>query len=290
MQILLRPNIHFILLCFFLLPSALSWMPPFCSRAHPTHSRFNSLVHLKYVGIDKRHISKARRRASEASADRSQSATSYPRTMNNPENNNLENSPTLVLNADYTPMSYIPLSVWCWQDTLRAVFAGKAVVVAEYDHLLVRSVSCSFKLPSVIALKEYHKKPSISPVMSKRYVFIRDNFRCQVKLIDNYTTSSSITSPTCILVQYCLEQFPPEQLSLDHVIPRCRGGKLTWTNTVCSCLSCNYRKGHLMPEELPKIGMRLKTPPYEPSHSEIQSKGRARRNKVQYHPDWRSFV
>jgi len=45
-----------------------------------------------------------------------------------------------------------------------------------------------------------------------------------------------------------------------------------------------------MPEELPKIGMRLKTPPYEPSHSEIQSKGRARKNKVQYHPDWRGFV
>jgi len=188
--------------------------------------------------------------------------------MNNQESNNLENSPTLVLNADYTPLSYIPLSVWCWQDTLRAVFSGKAVVVAEYSNLLVRSVSCSFKLPSVIALKEYHKKPSSSPVMSKRYVFIRDNFRCQ----------------------YCLEQFPPELLSLDHVIPRCRGGKLTWTNTVCSCLSCNYRKGHLMPEELPKIGMRLKTPPYEPSHSEIQSKGRARKNKVQYHPDWRSFV
>lgn len=173
------PNIHFILICFFLLPSALSWMPPFCNRAHPTHNRFNSWVRVKYVGIDKRHISKARRRASEASADRSQTTTSYPR-MNNQESNNLENSPTLVLNADYTPLSYIPLSVWCWQDTLRAVFSGKAVVVAEYSNLLVRSVSCSFKLPSVIALKEYHKKPSSSPVMSKRYVFIRDNFRCQV--------------------------------------------------------------------------------------------------------------
>jgi hypothetical protein len=179
MQILHRPNIHFILICFFLLPSALSWMHPFCNRAHPTHSRFNRWVRVKYVGIDKRHISKARRRATEASADRSQTTTSFPR-MNNQESNNLENSPTLVLNADYTPLSYIPLSVWCWQDTLRAVFSGKAVVVAEYSNLLVRSVSCSFKLPSVIALKEYHKKPSSSPVMSKRYVFIRDNFRCQV--------------------------------------------------------------------------------------------------------------
>lgn len=117
--------------------------------------------------------------------------------MNNQESNNLENSPTLVLNADYTPLSYIPLSVWCWQDTLRAVFSGKAVVVAEYSNLLVRSVSCSFKLPSVIALKEYHKKPSSSPVMSKRYVFIRDNFRCQV--ID---TKAAVDTSLLILIGY----------------------------------------------------------------------------------------
>jgi hypothetical protein len=92
----------------------------------------------------------------------------------------IEQSPSLVLNADYTPLSHLPLSLWCWQDTLRAVFSGKAVVVSEYSDLLVRSVSCSFPLPSVIALTNYQKCPNQIPVMSRRNVYIRDGFKCQV--------------------------------------------------------------------------------------------------------------
>ena len=92
----------------------------------------------------------------------------------------IEQSPSLVLNADYTPLSHLPLSLWCWQDTLRAVFSGKAVVVSEYNDLLVRSVSCSFPLPSVIALTSYQKCPNQIPVMSRRNVYIRDGFKCQV--------------------------------------------------------------------------------------------------------------
>jgi hypothetical protein len=93
----------------------------------------------------------------------------------------IELSPSLVLNADYTPLSHLPLSLWSWQDTLRAVFSGKAVVVSEYSDLIVRSVSCSFPLPSVIALKTYQKVPSSSPVMSRRNLYIRDGFKCQVR-------------------------------------------------------------------------------------------------------------
>lgn len=93
----------------------------------------------------------------------------------------IELSPSLVLNADYTPLSHLPLSLWSWQDTLRAVFSGKAVVVSEYSDLIVRSVSCSFPLPSVIALKTYQKVPSSAPVMSRRNLYIRDGFKCQVR-------------------------------------------------------------------------------------------------------------
>ena len=92
----------------------------------------------------------------------------------------IEQSPSLVLNADYTPLSHLPLSLWSWQDTLRAVFSGKAVVVSEYSDLIVRSVSCSFALPSVIALTTYQKVPSQIPVMSRRNLYIRDGFKCQV--------------------------------------------------------------------------------------------------------------
>lgn len=97
---------------------------------------------------------------------------------------NIDNSPTLVLNADYTPLSHAPLSLWNWQDSLRAVLSGKARVVSEYSGLIIRSVSCSFKLPSVIALNTYYRKPAQVPVMTRRYVYLRDGFCCQVRLHD----------------------------------------------------------------------------------------------------------
>ena len=93
----------------------------------------------------------------------------------------VEQSPSLVLNADYTPLSHLPLSLWSWQDTLRAVFSGKATVVSTYQDLLVRSVSCTFPLPSVIALKTYQKMPNQTPVISRRNLYIRDGFKCQVR-------------------------------------------------------------------------------------------------------------
>lgn len=97
--------------------------------------------------------------------------------------NALDRTHTLVLNADYQPLSHLPLSVWHWQDTIRAVFSGKAIVVSEYNNILIKSISCSFKLPSVIALKHYQKRPSSVPIMTRRYIFIRDGYKCQVKLL-----------------------------------------------------------------------------------------------------------
>ena len=62
--------------------------------------------------------------------------------------------PALVLNADYQPLSYFPLSTWSWKDALKAVFLERVNVVSEYDQL-VRSPSVKLKLPSVISLKDY---------------------------------------------------------------------------------------------------------------------------------------
>lgn len=93
----------------------------------------------------------------------------------------LSNSPVLVLNADYKPLSLLPLSVWHWQDAVRAIFSNKAIVVSEYKNIMIRSVSYQLRLPSVIALKHYQKTPSEGvPTMTRRKVFLRDNFKCQV--------------------------------------------------------------------------------------------------------------
>ncbi len=63
-----------------------------------------------------------------------------------------ESCPALVLNADFRPLSYFPLSLWSWQDTVKAVFLGRVNILSEYDRT-VHSPSFEMKLPSVIALK-----------------------------------------------------------------------------------------------------------------------------------------
>ena len=66
----------------------------------------------------------------------------------------LEKCPALVLNADYRPLSYYPLSLWSWQDTVKSVFLDRVTIVSTYDRI-VRSPSFNMQLPSVIALKDY---------------------------------------------------------------------------------------------------------------------------------------
>ena len=72
-----------------------------------------------------------------------------------------DSCPALVLNADYTPLSYYPLSIWPWQTAIKAVFLDRVDIVAQYERE-VRSPSARLKLPSVIALKSY-VRPSAFP-------------------------------------------------------------------------------------------------------------------------------
>jgi len=178
----------------------------------------------------------------------------------------LETAPCLVLNADYTPLSFMPLSLWDWKDSLRAVFSEKAVVVSTYN-LEIRSVSMKVRVPSVIALRRYHALPNNTPAMSRRNVYIRDNFKCQ----------------------YCMNQFSAKDLTLDHVVPRSKGGRLTWTNTVAACSPCNYRKGQTSLEDLPRLNMRLKNMPQAPSYFELQHKAKNYK-RATVHPDWDLYI
>jgi 5-methylcytosine-specific restriction endonuclease McrA len=183
----------------------------------------------------------------------------------------IDNSPVLVLNADYTPLSFLPLSIWSWQDAIRTVLQEKAVVVAEYNNLVIRSVRLQIKVPKVIALKTYFRVPDNHiAIMNRRNVYIRDNFKCQ----------------------YCYNPFSVDQLSLDHVIPRSAGGKLTWQNTVTCCKQCNFRKGSALPDQLPALNMRLRSIPRAPSYNEIQEKSRNLRKHDFYakHAIWKEYL
>ena len=180
----------------------------------------------------------------------------------------LQKYPCLILNSDYRPLSHLPLSLWNWQDSLRAIFSGRAIMVAAYD-ITVRSVNDEYELPSIIALKQYHRTPTNhAPTMSRKGIFLRDDYVCQ----------------------YCDTRFPTEKLSLDHLVPRSRGGKLTWTNTVTACHQCNFAKGANGPEDLSKLGMKLKSKPRVPSTAELQSKSRKLKKFKVSCEDWHDYI
>ena len=143
--------------------------------------------------------------------------------------------PALVLNADYRPLSYYPLSLWGWQDTVKAVFLDRVNIVSEYERS-VRSPNFEMKLPSVVSLKTYIR-PALYPAFTRFNVFLRDRFICQ----------------------YCGDK---DDLTFDHLIPRSRGGTSSWDNIVASCAPCNRRKGDRL---LPEVGMKLKREPRIPS-------------------------
>ena len=89
----------------------------------------------------------------------------------------LEFCHALVLNADFRPLSYFPLSIWSWQDTVKAVFLDRVSVISEYDRK-IHSPSFEMRLPSVIALKEY-VPAARRPAFTRFNVFLRDRFHCQ---------------------------------------------------------------------------------------------------------------
>ena len=93
------------------------------------------------------------------------------------KNVSLEKCPALVLNADYRPLSYYPLSLWSWQDAIKSVFLDRVIIVSNYERQ-VRSPSFEMKLPSVIALKSY-VTPLSKPSFTRFNVFLRDRFACQ---------------------------------------------------------------------------------------------------------------
>ena len=161
----------------------------------------------------------------------------------------LDNSPTLVLNADYRPLSYYPLSLWSWQDTIKAVFMDRVNIVSEYDDRIIHSPSFEMRMPSVIALKEY-VPPKPRAAFTRFNLFLRDKWVCQ----------------------YCGEKYKTHELTFDHVIPRSRGGHTTWENIVAACQTCNMKKGNFMPAECQMQPIRK---PFQPNSMQLQEYGRA---------------
>ncbi len=135
----------------------------------------------------------------------------------------------LVLNA-----THLPINITSWERAMTLLYKGKASAVVLNGHL----VNGRIRLPEVIKLTNYVPVPYNEVVLSRKNLFLRDNYTCQ----------------------YCGRQHA--NLTIDHLVPRSRGGEDCWTNMVACCSRCNSQKGDKLLEE---SGMTLVSLPYRPS-------------------------
>ncbi|SDY93501.1 5-methylcytosine-specific restriction endonuclease McrA [Jannaschia faecimaris] len=156
----------------------------------------------------------------------------------------LKHFPALVLNADYRPLSYYPLSLWPWQDAVKAAFLDRVIIVSEYEEV-VRSPTTTIRIPSVVVLKDY-VAPQRRVAFTRFNLFLRDEFACQ----------------------YCGSK---GDLTFDHVVPRARGGVTSWENVVAACGRCNLRKGS---KSLKQVGFHLRKTPKQPGAAQLMNMGR----------------
>ncbi|MEQ8471675.1 MAG: HNH endonuclease [Marinoscillum sp.] len=139
----------------------------------------------------------------------------------------------LVLNADYNP-----LTVCSTERAFLLMYLNKAELISHIKEKMLRSVNEEFPYPSVIKVKKYINVPYKGVVLTRHNIFKRDRFSCQ----------------------YCGTN---KDLTLDHLIPKSKGGKSSWTNLVTACKHCNAKKGDYSPEQ---VGLKLVTKPIRPTY------------------------
>ena len=125
----------------------------------------------------------------------------------------------------------------------------------------IRSINFELQAPRVIRLLSYDRVPRQTLRFNRRNLFARDGNRCQ----------------------YCGHSFPTSELSLDHIVPRSRGGDTSWENVVCACVACNVRKGGRTPQE---AHMKLIRHPVKPKRSPLLS---VKLDNPKY-VSWKTFV
>ena len=139
---------------------------------------------------------------------------------------------TLLLNADGNPLSVAPLSTLTWQESIKLVWLDRINVLEWHEDWQVHSPNITMTVPSVIMTRDFVKQRT-NTSFNRSNVYLRDNYICQ----------------------YCKQMFSYKDLTLDHVVPKSKGGKLTWENTVTACRKCNNQKGNhtnIKPYRVPK--------------------------------------
>ena len=150
--------------------------------------------------------------------------------------NSILSKSVLILNTNYSPMDI------CSAKRAICLFYNQKVEILESYREKVHSPSISLLLPSIIKLKNYVKNNNMEVILSRKNLLIRDNYQCQ----------------------YCLSKKAP--LTIDHIVPKNKGGEDSWANLVIACQNCNRKKGN---KTLKQSNMNLNKSPRKP-------------NKIQY--------
>jgi 5-methylcytosine-specific restriction endonuclease McrA len=174
---------------------------------------------------------------------------------------------TLILNKDGNPLSLVPLSVVSWQVAIRLLSLGKVTVLKEHEDWIVRSQKLEMHVPSIVICTEYVKWNKRIKY-SRTNVYLRDDFTCQLQ-----STTRCRENHGKVKIS---------DLTLDHVVPRSKGGKTNWTNVITSCKECNSNKGNdhtIVPKKMP----------YKPTYYEILAKRKNHPVQVR-DPEWAYYL
>lgn len=168
-------------------------------------------------------------------------------------------SDCLVLNADFRPLSFLPLSTIPWQQAIKLSYLGRVSIIEYYEDWSVHSQHEEFRVPAIVVTKEFMKyKKGVR--FSRRSLYLRDLYTCQ----------------------YCGDTFHDRDLTIDHVLPVSKGGKTSWENCVAACQECNFRKGD-------KI-MHPKRLPFKPEYWHIVGQIIKNGHFNIRHPSWNQFI
>ncbi len=160
------------------------------------------------------------------------------------------NSAVLVLNRNYQPVHVTSVKravLLLYLGVAKAIdsqyrlyeFADWAALSATLAEDSIHTIDRRIRVPRVVVLSAYEYLPRGRVRFSRLNIYARDHDTCQ----------------------YCARQLPRSELNLDHVLPRSQGGKTSWENVVCSCVSCNLKKGGRTPEQ---AGIKLLRPAVRP--------------------------
>ena len=167
----------------------------------------------------------------------------------------------LLLNSSYEPIQFVSET-----KAITLLYKNKVETLAEWNDHKINSASMSFNVPSVIKLHTYVQTKRVLPRFCKRSLFVRDNGNCQ----------------------YCGKTLSINNMTIDHVVPKSKGGKTSWKNCVACCRMCNIKKSNKSLSQL--IDVRLRCSPRVPDVCNIVLSSNTSSVIDDWNDDWTIFL